>query len=56
MQYPLTHMQRRLLGCQDSKVRRCWYCGDWSYAQQDCTTCAAPADRTQILHEQAAAG
>lgn len=49
--YPLTHLQRRLLGCQDSKARRCWYCGDWSYDQQDCGTCAAPANRGALEHD-----
>ena len=43
--YPLTDVQRRLLGAQDAKLRRCWYCGEHVYAQQDCGTCAAPADR-----------
>lgn len=51
--YPLTHLQRRLLGARDAKLRRCWFCGSWAYAVEDCTACAAPASKTALLEEGA---
>jgi hypothetical protein len=29
----------------DSHVRRCWYCGEWAWATDDCGTCHATAAR-----------
>lgn len=52
--YPLTNLQRRLLGAQDAKVRRCWYCGSWAYDVDDCKTCAAPAARAALIREDTA--
>ena len=28
---------------RDRLLRRCAFCGDWAYDQDDCTSCAAPA-------------
>lgn len=36
---------RRLLEIRDRQLRRCWWCGEWAYALNDCATCAAPAER-----------
>lgn len=44
----LTHLQRRLLGAQDSKLRRCWHCGEWVYDVEDCKVCAAPASKAAL--------
>lgn len=33
---------RRLLKLRDDKLRRCWWCGEWAYDLEDCTTCTAP--------------
>ncbi len=52
--YPLTQLQRRLLGAQDAKLRRCWHCGEWAYDHDDCRTCAAPAHRADLMGEEAA--
>lgn len=46
--YPLTHLQRRLLGAQDAKLRRCWFCGEWAYDTVDCKVCAAPASKAAL--------
>lgn len=47
----LTHMEKRLLALRDAKLRRCFFCGEWAYGQEDCTVCAAPADRAALLRE-----
>lgn len=32
----------------DSRLRRCWWCGQWAYAHATCTACAAPASRSAM--------
>ncbi len=35
-------VRRALLTVQDSRVRRCLWCGDWNYHHAACTTCGTP--------------
>ena len=44
--------QRRLMGLHDGKLRRCWWCGSWAYALNDCNDCAAPAERPVHVDER----
>lgn len=52
--YPLSALAARRQVLEDSRLRRCWVCGEWAYDQNDCGTCAAPADRTAFLNGQEA--
>lgn len=47
----LTHIERRLIGAREAKLRRCFWCGEWAYDRDDCTVCAAPADRADLMGE-----
>lgn len=44
----LSFYQRVLLERRERKVRHCWWCGSWAYALDDCTACAAPANKADL--------
>lgn len=35
-------VRRALLAVQDSRLRRCTFCGDWCYHHAACDTCGTP--------------
>lgn len=35
----------KLLGVHDSKLRRCWFCGEWAYDTDPCGGCHAAVAR-----------
>lgn len=37
-------VSRALLKVRDDLLRRCWWCGEWCYNQEDCTACTTPVD------------
>lgn len=47
-------MRLRLVQRQDDQLRRCWFCGEWAYRQNDCTACTAPANRDELAQRDTA--
>ena len=44
-------MRFRRIEVDDSKARRCWYCGEWAWAEAACSACRAPANKADLRGE-----
>lgn len=49
---PVGPIERRLLGLRDSKLRRCWWCGEWAWHHDPCLICTAPAARPHDFNKE----